>query len=66
MPLPALPARRCPACDRPDDLFRARRSVAAADGTPEVETKYRCKGCAKTWADRVPAPPAPGTPDPAA
>lgn len=63
MPTPPPPDRRCPTCKSPDYLFRARRNVASADGSPEVETKYRCKACQKTWAERVPAPPPPAVTD---
>lgn len=51
----ACPDRKCPKCDSPNYLFRARKTVTGPNGA-EVETKYRCQAYGAVWAARVPAP----------
>jgi transposase-like protein len=47
--------RTCPKCDSRDYTFRSRKQIEATpEQGPEVETKYRCKGCNKDWMERVP------------
>ena len=48
------PDRRCPKCDSPKYLFRARKTIDTRDGGSEVETKYRCQACQSVWKERVP------------
>jgi len=47
------PNRRCPKCDSPKYLFRARKNVDAPDGRRLVETKYRCQACEHVWKEQV-------------
>jgi DNA-directed RNA polymerase subunit M/transcription elongation factor TFIIS len=50
------PKRCCPKCQATSYLFRARKTVEAAEGK-YVETKYRCRSCSHQWWDRVAVPP---------
>ena len=61
MPHLVQPDRRCPKCESPKYLFRARKTVESPDGTQEVETKYKCVACNAVWKERVPAPAKPAT-----
>jgi hypothetical protein len=49
--------RVCPACGSKDYTFRSRRQIEADHATgegPQLEVKFKCKGCGEEWKVREP------------